>query len=152
MKKTSSIVMLGALLCCGQTAFAGDAPVNECTKLSILLVNTTQNTCKLLHQNLIHGFIVNMSHVPGFIPAGTTAPELDLEQGYFGGPEIELTYQCGDNKKITLHSKQNFCFMAAGGVVGHVGDRQNMDAEYSAKEGSWFWGQHGTLSWALTDR
>lgn len=150
MKKFSFIAMLGALLFWGQTASA-DEINNECTKLSVLLVNTTHNTCKLLHQNLIHGYIINTSHVPGYIPAGTTAPELDLMQGLINGPEIELTYQCGDTKKITLRTKQNYCFIGAGSVAGRIMDRQNMDAEYSAKEGSWFWGQHGTISWALTE-
>lgn len=149
MKKTSVMILLSALFFWGQTAFADDYPPNECGTLSILIVNTTQSTCKLLHQNLIHGYIINASHIPTFIPAGTTAPALDLVQG-FGGPEIEMTYQCGDNKKISLYSKQNFCFLAAGSVIGRILDKQNMDAEYSAREGSYFWSQHGTLSWALT--
>lgn len=151
MKKTSFIAMLGALLFWGQTAFAEDYPVNECSKLSILLVNTTPNTCKLIHQKLIHGFIINTSHVPGYIPAGTTAPELDLQESAIFGPEIQLTYQCGDNdnKRITFTTKQGLCLLGAGSIIGQISDRKNMDAEYSTREGSWFWSQHGTISWAL---
>jgi hypothetical protein len=142
--KKMSMVVLGVLFLWGQAAFADD-----CGALSILVINTTQSTCKLTNHNLMHGYIVNSSHIPTYIPAGTTAPALDLVQG-IAGPEIEMTYQCGDDKTISLYTKQNYCFLSAGSITGRILNKQNMDAEYTAREGSGFWGQHGTLSWVLT--
>lgn len=132
-----------------QNIFAGES---ECEKLSLLLVNTTQNTCKLTKQNLIHGYVVNTSHVPNFIPPNSTAPALDLQQ-QFAPIEIELSYQCGENKTITLHTRQEYAFFTAGTISTRVITSQNMKAESSINEGSclaWI-PQHGTVSWNLME-
>lgn len=148
MRKICLLATLSTLLFCSQ-AFAYEDD-NDCTKLSIQLVNTTHETCKLTHQNLMHGYMINTSHVPGYIPPGTTALPLDLMQGLLG-PEIEFTYQCGKDKSITLYTKQNYCFLSAGDIIGRVLDRENMRADYVKKEGSFFWSQHGAISWSLSD-
>jgi len=127
----------------------GSEDDNKCSVLSILIVNTTPDTCKLVYQNLSHGYVISNSHIPAFIPSNTSAPALELLQGWWSGPAITLTYQCGENRQITLYTKQNYCFLEAGNITARTTNTQNMQADSIARMGSWFWGQHGTLSWAL---
>lgn len=149
IKKISSILLLGTTLLGGQAVFAGSEN-GGCGELSILLVNTTQETCKLTDQQLIHGILSNTSHIPSFIPRNSTAPALELGQGFMG-IEIRLSYQCGENKKISLYTGQSFALFSAGVITSQVIEKQNMDAEFFIREGSCIWHQHGTISWNLVD-
>lgn len=148
MKKIKSILLLATAFFFGHTAFAGANDGSGCGELSILLVNTTQDTCKLTNQQLIHGYLSNTSHIPSFIPSNTTAPALDLEQS-LRGIKIKLSYQCGENKKITLFAGQSYAFISAGTITSQVTEKQNMDIEFFIRKGNCFWEQHGTISWNL---
>lgn len=121
---------------------------NDCGKLNIMITNLTKEPCTLLSAYLFHGYYSYISSVPAFIPPGISAGPIFLEQGLFG-PELELTYSCGPNSVVTFTSKQNYCFLWAGDVYGEVERAQNTKADYQAANGSWFWGQHGSINWVL---
>jgi len=121
---------------------------NKCGILNINITNLTNSACTLVNSNLKHGYYKYTSSVPTFIPAGSTASPIFLEQSVVG-PELELTYSCGDDKLVTFNSKQNLCFMAAGDVYGRVLLSRNASVDYQAAKGSWFWSQHGAISWQL---
>jgi hypothetical protein len=148
IKKINRIFLFATTLFLGHAAFAGSNDGGGCGELSMLLVNTTQDTCKLTNQQLIHGYLNNTSHIPSFIPPNTTAPALDLEQSFMG-IEIKLSYQCGENKKISLYAGQNYSFLSAGTITSQIIEKQNMDIEFFIREGSCLWNQHGTISWNL---
>ena len=119
--------------------------------LSIQLINGTEDACKLTQQSIIKGKIVGFNLVPWYIPAGTVASTFSILGDFFSsthGSEIELTYQCGDHKKITLSSKENDCFLFTCEINAHVMDRFNMDADYRTVKGHYGWS--GVLSWVLT--
>jgi hypothetical protein len=140
------------LSCVFATLSAGlahaDADDNNCNKLNIMITNLSPNACTLINSTLRHGYFKYTSSVPMFLPAGTTTSPIILEQSVYG-PELELTYACGENKLVTFVSKQNYCFLSAGDVYGDVTYKQNIDADYQATNGSWFWSQHGSINWAI---
>ena len=148
MIKKINIMLFATTLFFGHAAFAGSNNGGGCGELSILLVNTTQDTCKLTYQQLNHGYLNNASHIPGFIPPNATAPALDLEQSFMG-IELKLSYQCGENKKISLYAGQNYSFISAGAITSRVIEKQNMDIDSFIRQGSCLWSQHGTISWNL---
>ncbi len=145
MKK---IMLLTLLLSNFITGIVHADDVNNCGKLSILITNLTPSTCTLVNSYLRHGYYKYTSSVPMYIPANTTAGPVFIEQSIFG-PDLELSYSCGDGKLITFSSQQNLCFLGAGDVYGRVLFSQNTSADYQAIIGSWFWEQHGVISWRL---
>jgi len=148
--KLNRFFLLGvSLLVFSGAALAGDDNDNTCGILSVLIVNTTKDTCKLIDQRLNHGYVIGNTHIPVYIPPNSSAPALELIQSRMWGPEIILTYRCGEGRLISLNTRQNFCLLSAGRITGQVTDRRGMTADYTAKEGSYFWNQHGTISWAL---
>ena len=134
------------LLCIGMTSvYASD---NNCGKLSILITNTTNAECKLVKKQLNHGYFMYSSLVPGVISAHSTAQPFVLTQSVFG-PDIDLTYQCGNASQITIHSQQDLCFLSAGNVDASVLGQKNMSAWSVPSEGSSLWNQHGSIHWAF---
>lgn len=146
MKK---IIYISALLSSLATGFVhAENDNNNCGSLNIMITNLTKEPCTLLSAYLYHGYYSYTSSVPAFIPPGTSAGPIFLEQGFFG-PELELTYSCGPGSIVTFNSKQNYCFLSAGDVYGQVKYAQNTAADYQAVNGSWFWSQHGSINWML---
>lgn len=142
-----------ALLCLfslsTSSVYAEEPKENNCGNLQIVITNASSETCKLVSQNLRHGFFKYTSSVPMYLPANSSGAPIFLTQTVFG-PELELTYTCGEGKSITLMSKQNVCFLMGGTVYGQTIDNHNMSAEYQAVDSSFFWSQHGTLHWYLS--
>lgn len=138
-------VLISSLM--GSIAHA-DGDDNNCGKLSVMITNTTGSTCSLISSNLQHGYFKYTSSVPMYIPTNTTTTPIYLEQSMFG-PELELSYSCGEDKVLTFTSKQNLCFLSAGDVTGQVSLAKNGSADYQAINGSWFWSQHGSINWHL---
>ena len=111
MKEIYRVILLATTLLLAQSALAANDS-GGCGELSILIVNSTPDTCKLTSQHLIHGFLNNVSHIPSFIPPNTTSQALDLEQWPLG-IALELSYQCGDVKHIAFSVRQDFSFFSA---------------------------------------
>ena len=143
-KLLSASVLLSITACLANAA----SDNNKCGILNINITNLTNSACTLVNSNIKHGYYKYTSSVPTFIPAGSTASPIFLEQSLVG-PELELTYSCGDDKLVTFSSKQNLCFMAAGDVYGRVLLARNTSVNYQATRGSWFLSQHGAISWQM---
>ncbi|WP_133129302.1 hypothetical protein [Legionella yabuuchiae] len=141
-------LMVGAILT--TISLYSYAESNNCENFNVLITNNTNHTCKLLRHSLNSGYYKYTSSVPAFIPANTTTYPITLTQGMMG-PELILSYECGDRKIITLRSKQNLCFFHAGDVQGQVLELHHLNADYTGHVGSFFWSQHGTLQWIITD-
>jgi len=146
MKKIIFSILISSLI--SGFAYAGDDD-NNCGKLSVVVTNTTDSTCTLIKSNLRHGYFKYTSSIPMYIPRYTSTTPIYLEQSIFG-PELELSYSCGENTILTFTSKQNLCFLSAGDVTGRVLMATNgSSADYQAINGSWFWSQHGSINWRL---
>lgn len=146
MKKISILALLFLSIPAG--IVHADKNENHCGELNVSIANFTNSACTLISSNLKHGYYKYTSSVPTFIPAGTTASPIFLEQSLIG-PELELTYACGEDKMIRFNSQQNLCFMASGDVNALVSLSRNAVVDYQIIRGSWLWSQHGTISWRL---
>lgn len=141
-------VWLGLLMSGVAISLAHASNINGCENLSVMITNTSINGCSLVNSSLKHGFYKHTSSVPLFIPSGTTAGPIFLQQSLFG-PELELTYSCGDNKLVTFNSKQDYCLLSAGNVYGQIKYAQNTGVDYQAINGSWLRNQYGSITWRL---
>ena len=132
----------------GNAYAAGDDSNNNCEKLSILITNSTGKECRLINNNLNHGFFTYTSQAPAFIPSKSTSYPFVITQSLLGA-DIDLTYQCGDSSQITIHSQQNLCFFYAGNINASVSNVSNMGAWAVPTVGSYFWNQHGSIHWSF---
>ncbi len=119
-----------------------------CGKLGIMIQNATGAPCTLLSANLKHGYLTYSTSIPTFIPPGSIAGPLILQQSVYG-PEIELSYSCDSNKVVTFNSRQNFCAFSAGEVYGEQIYAQNASLTYQTVIGSWLWSQRGNITWQI---
>lgn len=121
---------------------------NNCAKLSVEITNLTDTTCTLTNYSLNQGHFRYSSSVPAFISAGATTPPVTIEQSMMG-PDIDISYQCGSDKNITIKSHQGYCFFYAGTIDGTVLSADNMSAEHTVQTGSFFWSKEGKISWII---
>lgn len=143
MLRFTRICMLGFF------AFSTQAFSENCGQLHVLISNHASDACTLVAQTLIHGQLESGSSIPTYIPAKTDAKSFSLAQmGY--GPDLLLTYQCGEGKKITFESQQDSCYYKAGDVKGTLLDATNMDGFNQIQTGD-FSGKAGIISWIFED-
>lgn len=141
MKKIINVIIL-ALFIIPSMSFAG------CGTINIVITNASSNLCKLESSELKHGYFDYVSSAPIYIPPHFSANPIVLSQSFLGS-ELELTYICGNDRKITLLNLHHYDFFAAGNVEGHVIYSKNMKAENHSLMGSCLWNQHGTLDWLI---
>lgn len=141
MKKKMLLTMLGL------TCAMGQAYSFSCAYLNVEVINATSNTCTLVNQNLKHGAFDFFTTAPTYLPPNTGG-QIILGQTFYG-PELDLTYSCGDDTEITFTSQQGYCGFSAGDVSGVIVNAKNMTAESQITTGSWWWAQPGTINWRL---
>ncbi|GGI77787.1 hypothetical protein [Legionella impletisoli] len=120
---------------------------SACGYLHISIQNYTGGVCKLQAANVMSGSLVS-GQVPKLIYNGEMSSSFQMQQGYFSGPAIQLIYNC-KNKSISLTSKQNLCFLAAGGITGDVNTANNLHARYLPYEGSYWSSKPGAIVWTI---
>lgn len=151
MKNTFSLLLLTSLLSCPSFAnqTLGDfSENNDCAYLSVMISNNTEHNCELTAKNVVHGNMSSSSQVPELIPAHSSSHPFSLRQTTYG-PDIVVTYQCGDETRVTFESQQNVCYFSAGTITGTVYSHLGMNASYTKEEGSAWWGRHGSISWKM---
>ncbi len=131
----------------GLTCAAGATHAMSCAYLNIILSNTTSNACKLVKEDLKRGSYALFTSAPTYLRADSSW-QIVLQQSFYG-PNLSLTYSCGDDKEITFNSQQDFCFLAAGDVTAQVLDSKNMTAMPNTTPGSYLLGQPGSINWRL---
>lgn len=144
---TLSLVILLGLV---NMAHAGsDSDTNNCMKLVVTITNNTDQACTLANQYLKHGYLAYTSSIPAFIPAHSTAHPFFLTQSWLIGPELELTYNCGEGKSVNFTTKQDACYLAAGNVYGKNINSNAVNLQHQATPGSIIWSQHGSMTWII---
>lgn len=141
MKKKMLLTMLGL------TCVMGQVYSFSCAYLNIEVINASTNTCKLVNQNLKHGTFDFFTAAPTYLPPNAGG-QIILSQTFYG-PELDLTYSCGDNTEITFTSRQGYCGFSAGDVSGTIVNAQGMTADLQTTAGDWWWAQPGTITWHL---
>ena len=121
----------------------------NCGDFHIQIANMTPQACALTSQKVIHGNVISAPPMT-IMPMDSKAFNMG-QTGY--GPEILLSYQCGD-ENITFKSKQTVCLMGAGNIIGRILDPKPIDhtISYQITEGSWLWDRPGNINWTITAR
>lgn len=133
----------------GLVAFASQGFSENCGQFHILISNHTSDTCTLVAQTVIHGQLESGVSIPTVIEAKTDAKAFVMSQlGY--GPDLLLTYQCGEGKKITFESQQDACYYKAGEIKATLLDASNMDGFSQVQTGD-LSGKAGIVSWIFED-
>ncbi len=144
-------LVIGILCLSAGFVHADSDSSNNCHKLSVIISNTMGESCTLKNKNLYHGYFAYTSMVPAILPAHTDSQPFVLVQSIFGS-DLTLTYQCGQSKLITIHTKQNACIFSAGELMGEVFSAKNMTAWSYTTVGSLIWNQHGSIHWVLESK
>ena len=123
------------------------ADYDNCAYLSVVIANNGNEPCYLTESYLKHGSLGYYDPVPEVIYPNTYSQPFEVRQSIFG-PDISLTYQCGQGRQITIESQQNFCLFMGGTITGMAYNNYYMGADYTKSEGS-YWGRHGEITWYL---
>lgn len=143
MQKLLALIFLSSVMI--TTAWAKD---NDCANFHIQISNSTKSACVLTSQKVEHGRLITS---PPLSILPNDSKRFDMSQTLYG-PAIMLSYQCG-SEIITITSQQNYCFMEAGDISGNILHPlpQNLNANYAALTGSYYWGRSGSINWSIVD-
>jgi hypothetical protein len=126
-----------------------DAPPNNCVYLSVQISNNTNANCLLIDKQVMHGRMSANTQAPVLIQAGDSAYPFEMRQQIYG-PDIVLTYECGEGNQISFESQQDFCILKAGEISGNVlYTTTNLAAKSTKDRGSYLWNRHGAINWLL---
>lgn len=62
---------------------------------------------------------------------------------------LDLDYRCGDHKVVFFRSKQNYCALEAGDIVGSIYGGNELRVEYKITLGSYWDNQPGYIQWFI---
>ncbi len=122
--------------------------INGCAFLSIAVNNMTPWACTLTQKLVKAGKLSGSTQVPTFLPANSQGMPFEMQQLFYG-PDLTLTYQCGENHQITFRSQQDLCVLSSGNMVSEILAATMMTAHSIKEPGSYFWSQHGIINWTL---
>ncbi len=123
------------------------ANANNCGNLNVSIFNRSGHTCLLRTTTIQNGAII-FGQAPQLIENGEKTPLFTIQQSYTMGPSVQLEYVC-DNKSVSIKSRQNMCIIYAGFVSGDYTSSNNVQASYTAKEGSWWSTLPGEIDWTI---
>ncbi len=134
------------LLTVSSWAYADDGR-EACLEFKIVVQNNTQDICYLINQTLESGYL--KPHIPvvyKIMPS--QASSMIFQQYMTAGPQVMLTYQCG-NGEVTFESQKSLC--ATGGVIdGTLISAAGMDASFASEPGNFWRQQRGVIHWTLS--
>ncbi len=126
-------------------AFSGEYP---CVFFNITIKNNTANDCQLIQNFVKHGTIVSTTQALIKIASGQESQPFEMSEYGFNGPDIVLTYQCGNNQMITIESQKNIC-MNNNAITGSILSRSNIDATYTKINGDYWKNKKGSIYWTI---
>lgn len=141
MKKWLLILLMSNV----SLAFSGVYP---CVYFNITIKNNTANDCQLIQKFVRFGAISSATIEPTKIAAGQESQSFEMSENGFNGPDIVLTYQCGNNQIITIESQKNLC-MNNGDITGSILSLSNIDATYTKVTGSYWKNKKGSIYWTF---
>jgi hypothetical protein len=151
MNPMKKILCLSLLLSASMT-YANDTP-DICPFLKIKIKNNTPFTCQLVGSTLKRSTTEDLEHLPLVIQSGTESlPFAIMEKvGNLGndGPEVTLSYVCGDGHAITIQSTQTSFNYYTKHITGSVVASENMDASFSSTVPNCWGRKAGEINWIL---
>ncbi|PJD91385.1 MAG: hypothetical protein CK424_07120 [Legionella sp.] len=143
-------------------AFAGASckSYNE-RAFNVVIKNNTGETCTLIAHTLNNGFYSDENKLPMTIPDKKQSQPLQLYIPSYVliwllAANIELSYQCGNDKFVTIESQKERSpgdsLLGINSVItitGSILSLSNMDAKYSYIRGSCEKNQSSTIYWTF---
>ena len=144
-------VVLACLLLLPLSSIAAEYP---CVFLDIRLKNQMKTACHLVNFNLISGAIPmskKINNLPLTIDPGQMTPPFTIsELGWDETADLSLTYDCGENKKITIESQKGLCRRSA--VVNGIAlSTSSMTATAETMDGLYWEGRSGSITWTFSE-
>ena len=129
--------------------FAGEFP---CVHLKLKVKNQTQSVCHLIGIKADAGqvFGTNINDLPILIPVGQISDSFTLSENGFEGVDFSFTFECGENKTITINAKKGLCRRNAI-VEGAIYATNGLNATFEESNGLYWGNQPGNIVWTLTD-
>ncbi|MCR9192382.1 MAG: hypothetical protein NXI01_06940 [Gammaproteobacteria bacterium] len=127
--------------------------------LQITIKNNTPSNCYLTKINNKHGRLLPgiamdidgplLKTMPLKILPGETSSPLTVVEEFSYGPQLHLTYECGEGRAITIESKQDL-FRVKYGVYGKIIAATDMDATFDISLASFWPKTSGKINWILS--
>lgn len=143
-------------------AFAGTTCKSyDLRRFDIVITNNTGETCALIAHTLNNGLYSGKSKPPTTIADKEQSKALQLyipSYVIFGliSANIELSYQCGNDKFVTIESQKElirgdaiFGINSMITIIGNTPSLSNMDAKYRSIRGSCEKNQSSTIYWTF---
>ena len=127
----------------------------------VVIHNNTGETCTLIAHTLNNGIYAHGEKLPKTIENNQKSPPIQLYiPDYFIvkllSTNIELSYQCGSDKFVTIESQKEHCsgdslfgINPMITITGSVSSLSNMDAKYRYVRGSCEKNQSSTIYWTF---
>jgi hypothetical protein len=144
-----------ALLLSTSMAYA-NGPDDLCPFLKIKIKNNTPFTCQLVGSTLKRSITEDLEHLPLLIQSGTESLPFSIIEkqnnptvlGSYG-PEVTLSYVCGEGHAITIESTQTSLNYYTKHTTGTVVTSENMDASFSSTVPNCWGRKAGEINWIL---
>jgi hypothetical protein len=117
----------------------------DCGNLGLTITNNTGATCELKNTIFLYGYY--SGGIPRSLPNGATSDTFYITQDN-NGIGLELDYRC-DNKVVIFLSQQAYCGIYAGSIYASTYGGNDLNAEYRAQEGSYWYGLPGQITWNI---
>lgn len=138
-------IMTVLLLCLGTQAYA----ISICQTLKISIKNDTPSNCFLIQKVIKSGTITKRQ--PYKIKSGATTMQFEVDETKRQAISVLLTYECGDDKTITLLSSKEACgFNNRGKVQGVLVKSSNLSAVSSISDTSYYSSKPSNILWTIS--
>lgn len=126
------------------SGFAFAITADPANTLNINITNATSSLCKLDNYALRLGDFYLAKYIPEYIPAYSSAAPILLNS--CDSAELELSYTCGDNKKIHFTSKQ-ITYLFSSDLSASILFSLNMTAKSNITQGYY----HHAIDWRFEE-
>jgi len=114
----------------------------------VIVKNNTTSDCVVIQQELRHGYLPRTTQF--FSLASNEEKKVSTLYSFlFEGPDMALSYQCGADKFVTIVSARDGLFSPTRYVKGLVSNAADMDAVFTAEQGSCEDNKPARIRWSL---
>ncbi len=122
----------------------------QCLHLQIVIKNKTSNTCYLIgHSSKTAPIYSDKGDFVFKILPGEESSILDIRSGSpFVSPSMELEYECGEGRTITLHSEKNLCGND-NTTTAFLTSAANLNARHETTPANYWSNQPASVHWTI---
>ncbi|MCR9192343.1 MAG: hypothetical protein NXI01_06745 [Gammaproteobacteria bacterium] len=114
----------------------------------VIVKNNTTSDCVVVQEDLRHGYLPRITQFFS-LKSNEEKKVSILYNLVVEGPDMALSYQCGTDKFVTIVSARDGLFAPTRYVKGLVSSAANMDAVFTAEQGSCEDNKPARIRWSL---